>query len=131
MIERAASLGIADKVFFPGFVRGQKIDQLYQSADIFVMPSVSEPFGITPLEAMMNKTPVILSKQSGVSEVVDHALTIDFWDVDRMADYINAVLEHQSLQDSLGQNGHRQVHNITWEKTAQAITAAYDQVVGR
>ncbi|MEX2514742.1 MAG: glycosyltransferase family 4 protein [Candidatus Paceibacterota bacterium] len=130
MVERAAELGLADRVFFPGFVRGWKIDQLYQSADLFVMPSVSEPFGITPLEALMNKTPVLISKQSGVSEVLDHALTVDFWDTEKMADQMNAVLEHPALYAELSRNGNNEVHKISWDDTARSITAAYDLVAG-
>ncbi|MEX2368918.1 MAG: glycosyltransferase family 4 protein [Candidatus Paceibacterota bacterium] len=129
MIERAAELGIADRFFFPGFVRGEKIDQLYQSADLFVMPSVSEPFGITPLEALMNKTPVLISKQSGVAEVIDHALTADFWDTERMANQMNAVLEYPALYTELATNGNREVHRISWADTADAITAAYEEVL--
>jgi glycosyltransferase involved in cell wall biosynthesis len=132
MIERAAELGIGDRVFFPGFVRGQKIDQLYQSADLFVMPSVSEPFGITPLEAMMNQTPVLISKQSGVSELLDHALTVDFWDTDKMADRINAVLEHPALYGALSTHGYQEVNQISWDDTAETLIAAYgDLAVAR
>jgi glycosyltransferase involved in cell wall biosynthesis len=129
LVEQAAALGIADKVFFPGFVRGKKIDQLYQSADLFVMPSISEPFGITPLEALMNETPVLISKQSGVSEVLDHALTADFWDTEKMANQMNAVLEHPALYTELSRNGNREVHNISWDDTAVSIGNTYDAVV--
>ncbi|MFH1682845.1 MAG: glycosyltransferase family 4 protein, partial [Candidatus Woesearchaeota archaeon] len=82
MIEQAAALGLSDKFLFAGFLRGAEIDRMYQMADVYVMPSVSEPFGITPLEAMRNDVPVIISKQSGVSEVITHCLKVDFWDVD-------------------------------------------------
>jgi glycosyltransferase involved in cell wall biosynthesis len=129
MVEQAAALGMADRVFFPGFVRGAKIDQLYQSADLFVMPSVSEPFGITPLEALMNKTPVLISKQSGVSEVLNHALTVDFWDTEKMANQMNAVLEHPALYSELSRNGNQEVHTISWDDTATAIDAAYGSVL--
>lgn len=128
IVEQAARMGIADRVFFPGFVRGQKIDQLYQSADLFVMPSISEPFGITPLEALMNRTPVLISKQSGVSEVLEHALTVDFWDTEKMANQMNAVLEHPALYTELSQNGNREVHRISWANTARSITATYDSL---
>jgi glycosyltransferase involved in cell wall biosynthesis len=129
MVEKTAALGLADRVFFPGFVRGEKIDQLYQSADLFVMPSVSEPFGITPLEALMNHTPVLISKQSGVSEVLDHALTADFWDTERIANQMNAVLEHPALCSELAANGNKEVQRISWEDTAATITDAYDQML--
>lgn len=129
MIERSAELGLAERMFFPGFVRGKKIDQLYQSADLFVMPSVSEPFGITPLESLMNETPVLISKQSGVSEVVDHALTVDFWDTEKMADRMNAVLEHPALYQTLSTNGHQEVHHISWDDTVEEIEGAYGKVL--
>src|SRR6185436_11063838 len=85
MIEEAAHLGIGHRFTFTGFLRGRDVDRVFQMADCYVMPSVSEPFGIAPLEAMRNDVPVIISKQSGVSEVLTHALKVDFWDIDEMA----------------------------------------------
>ena len=94
LIRQATQMGIADKVFFAGFARGDELNTLYRSADLFILPSVSEPFGLTPLESLMNGTPVLISKQSGVSEVLRHALKVDFWDTDEMANKIISVLKN-------------------------------------
>jgi glycosyltransferase involved in cell wall biosynthesis len=94
MIEYAAYLGIGHKVFFTRFLRGADVDRAYQMADLYVMPSVSEPFGIAPLEAMQRGVPVLISKQSGISEVLKHALRVDFWDIDQMANKTVAVLKN-------------------------------------
>lgn len=129
LIEQAAALGIGDRVLFPGFVRGEKTDRLYQSADVYVLSSVSEPFGITPLEALLNRTPVVISKQSGVSEVVNHALKTDFWDTDDMASKIDAVLRYPALADELKRNGFQQVQNLSWEETAKTCQDCYNKLV--
>lgn len=129
VVREAAALGISHKVIFAGFVRGKELTTLYRSADLYVMPSVSEPFGIAPLESLVHGTPVIISKQSGVSEVVKHALTADFWDVDDMADKIVAVLKHPSLYHTLRANGRREVRFVTWKKAAEKISAVYKKLV--
>ena len=92
------------------------------------MPSVSEPFGIIPLESMSNGTPVIMSKQSGVAEVVTHALKVDFWDTDEMANNILAVLHHPVLQETLSTEGRRQVQDITWDKAAKKTSTIYSKI---
>jgi glycosyltransferase involved in cell wall biosynthesis len=129
MIERAAQLGIGDKVLFAGFLQGADIDRAYKMADIYVMPSVSEPFGITPLEAMRNGTPVIISKQSGVSEVISHCLKVDFWDTDQMANKIIGVLKYKELNDELKQNGSREVLKFSWDVPAKKCINVYRGVV--
>ncbi|MBI4144648.1 glycosyltransferase family 4 protein [Candidatus Woesearchaeota archaeon] len=125
IIEKAAELGLAGKMLFTGFLTGKDIDRAYKMADVYVMPSVSEPFGITPLEAMRNGTPVIISKQSGVSEVVKHCLKVDFWDVHAMANKILGVLYYKELQDELGLQGRNEVANITWDKPAHEVLNLY------
>jgi glycosyltransferase involved in cell wall biosynthesis len=100
-IEMAAGLGIGQKVLFTGFLCGDDVQKIYEMADLYVMPSVSEPFGIAPLEALNNDVPVIISKQSGVSEVLTHALKVDFWDVDEIANKIIAVLKYPPLGTTL------------------------------
>ena len=130
MIERAAELGIADKVLFTGFLKGKDIDRAYQMADLYVMPSVSEPFGITPLEAMRNKTPIIISRQSGVSEVVSHALKVDFWDIDSMADKILSVITHDVLHESLRENGSLEVKKFNWDIPASKCVDVYSKLLG-
>ena len=98
-------------------------------ADLYVMPSISEPFGITPLEAMRNNTPVLISKQSGVSEVLTHALKVDFWDIDQMANKMLAVLKYPCLKDSLTENGRQEIMNITWDTPAQKCINIYNSVM--
>jgi glycogen(starch) synthase len=129
MIERAAQMDIGDKVLFAGFLQGADIDRVYKMADVYVMPSVSEPFGITPLEAMRNGTPVIISKQSGVSEVVKNCLKVDFWDTDQMANKIIGVLKYKELQDELRNNGSREVMKFSWDVPAQKCIDVYRGVM--
>jgi len=129
MIEKAAELGIADKVLFTGFLRGDDIDRAYKMADVYVMPSVSEPFGITPLEAMRNGTPCIISKNSGVSEVVNHCLKVDFWDIDQMSNKIIAALHYGCLHKELVKNGLEEVHGFSWDQPACKCIDVYRSVV--
>jgi glycosyltransferase involved in cell wall biosynthesis len=117
----AADLGIADRVFFTGFLSGADKDEMYRAADLFVMPSVSEPFGIAPLEAMRVGTPVLISKQSGVSEVVQHALKADFWDVDDMANKMLAAVAHPALRETLAEYGTHDAEALTWQKAAAGV----------
>lgn len=126
MIEYAASLGIGHKVLFTGFLRGRDVQRIFEMADLYVMPSVSEPFGIAPLEAMSHGTPVIISKQSGVSEVLTHALKVDFWDIDDMANKIIAVLRHPPLGATLQEHGALEVRRLTWDGAATKVTQVYE-----
>jgi len=128
LIERSAELGIGDRVLFPGFVRGVKTNRLYQSADLYVLSSVSEPFGITPLESLLNKTPVLISKQSGVSEVITNALTVDFWETERMVAKIDVVLRFPSVANILAENGHKEVKEINWSDTAKTCVDCFNKV---
>jgi len=128
LIELSAKLGIGDRVLFPGFVRGVKTNRLYQSADLYVLSSVSEPFGITPLESLLNKTPVLISKQSGVSEVITNALTVDFWETERMVAKIDVVLRFPSVANILAENGHKEVKEINWSDTAKTCVDCYNKL---
>ncbi|MFI4892429.1 MAG: glycosyltransferase family 4 protein [Phycisphaerales bacterium JB058] len=130
MIEEAAALNIGHKVLFTGFLRGKDVDRVFQMADCYVMPSVSEPFGIAPLEAMKNDVPVIISKQSGVSEVLTHALKVDFWDIDGMANKIIAVLRHPPLSQTLRQHGPLELRGLTWDGAAKRTADVYEAVRG-
>jgi glycosyltransferase involved in cell wall biosynthesis len=121
MMKMAAQLGLADKVLFTGFVSGADRHEMYASADLFVMPSVSEPFGITTLEAMSLGTPVLISKQSGVSEAVNHVLKADFWDVEDMANKILAVVGYAGLGKALSRNGAKEAESLTWERAAKKV----------
>ncbi len=125
MIELAAAMGIGHKVLFTGFLRGRDVERVFRMADCYVMPSVSEPFGIAPLEAMNAGVPVIISKQSGVSEVLTHALKVDFWDTDEMANKIVAVLRHPPLSDTLRRHGTFELRRLTWEGAAEKCVQSY------
>jgi glycosyltransferase involved in cell wall biosynthesis len=129
MIERTAELGIADKFIFPGFVNREEVQKLNKIADVFVMPSVSEPFGIVPLEAMAQDTPAIISKQSGVSEVLNHVLKVDFWDVNDIANKILAVLHYQSLNHHIKEHGAIEVRSMTWDVPAAKCISVYNEMM--
>lgn len=125
MIEMAAQLGIGHKVLFTGFLRGKDIARVFALADVYVMPSVSEPFGIAPLEAISHNVPVLISKSSGVSEVLLHALKVDFWDIDDMADKIVAVLRHPPLSRALREGSMFEVRGISWDGAATQCVRTY------
>jgi glycosyltransferase involved in cell wall biosynthesis len=125
MIREAADAGMGDKVIFAGFLRGDELNALYQAADLYVMPSVSEPFGITPLESLANGTPVLISKQSGVSEVITHCLKTDFWDTEDMADKIISALDNRALSENLRENGRREAARRDWREAALKCLEVY------
>ncbi len=129
MMRQAASLGISDKVLFTGFLRGEELAHIFKLADVFVMPSVSEPFGIAALESIIHGTPVIMSKQSGVSEIVQNALKVDFWDVDEMANKILSVISFPSLQNTLQLNGRNEVGSFSWDTAANETLNLYRTLV--
>ena len=131
MIEMAAENGIGHKVLFTGFLRGKDIERVFSMADMFVMPSVSEPFGIAPLEAMSYDVPVLISKSSGVSEVLTHALKVDFWDVDDMADKIIAVLKYPPLSKTLKEGGRFEVRQLTWDGAARRCIQVYEEALSQ
>lgn len=131
IIERVAQLGIADKFIFPGFITRDEVAKLNKIADVFVMPSVSEPFGLVPLEAMWQETPAIISKQSGVSEVLNHVLKVDFWDVNDIANKILALLHYRSLHHQLKHHGFTEVRNMTWEGPAKKCIQVYNELMNR
>ncbi len=128
MIEKAADLGISQNVLFAGHLSGSQVDRAYKMADLYVMPSVSEPFGITPLEAARNKTPVIISKQSGVSEVLKHCFKVDFWDIDEMANKIIALLKYKELHQEISDNSYNEVKKFSWNKTAEKCIKLYKEL---
>jgi glycogen(starch) synthase len=129
VIELAAEMGIGHRVLFTGFLRGQDVERIFKMADLYVMPSVSEPFGIAPLEAINNNVPVIISKQSGVSEILSHVLKVDFWDINEMANKILAVLRHPPLGDTLRRQSGFEVQQLTWDKSASRVGEVYESVV--
>ncbi|MDX1284426.1 MAG: glycosyltransferase family 4 protein [Draconibacterium sp.] len=129
MVDRAAQLGIADKFHFTGFLKGNDVHQLFKMTDVFVMPSVSEPFGIVPLEAMQSNVPVIISNQSGVSEILENAIKIDFWDTYAMADAIYGLLNYTSLSTHFKEEGKHEVDNLKWIKSALNVKKIYEEVL--
>ncbi len=129
IIKLASNMGLSDSIVFAGFVRGDDLMKLYRAADLYVMPSVSEPFGLTALEALANGTPILVSKQSGVSEVLTHALKSDFWDIDDMADKIINVVGSKGLQETLGELGSKDVEHVTWESAAGKCVSIYQNAM--
>jgi glycogen(starch) synthase len=125
MIDRVAKLGIGKNFHFTGFLKGEEIEQIFAMSDLYVMPSVSEPFGISPLEAMLYDVPVIISKQSGVSEVLRHALKVDFWDVKEISNKIIAVLKYPTLSAEIVERSREEVKTIRWENAAVKIVNVY------
>jgi glycosyltransferase involved in cell wall biosynthesis len=129
MMMRSARLGLARNMFFTGFLRGKEVERMYSMADLYVMPSVSEPFGITPLEAMALDVPVIVSKQSGVSEIVANALKVDYWDVDELANKMLAVISYAPLRQQLIDQGREEVGRMRWEVRGGLLRTYYEELV--
>ena len=129
VIEMAAAMGIGHKVLFTGFLQGKDVQKVFEMADLYVMPSVSEPFGIAPLEALNNDVPVLISKQSGVAEVLTHALKVDFWDIKEMANKILAVLRYPPLHMTLREHGNFEVRKLTWEDSATKCAGIYGDLM--
>ena len=129
MIERVAHLRIADKFHFTGFLKGNDVNRIFSMSDVFVMPSVSEPFGIVPLEAMRSSVPVVISKQSGVAEVLVHALKIDFWDINGMADAIYGLLHYKGISTMFQKLGKKEVEGLKWENAALKVKAIYESLL--
>jgi glycosyltransferase involved in cell wall biosynthesis len=129
MINWAASLGIVDRFHFTGFLKGDDVFRMFSISDVYVMPSVSEPFGISPLEAMQSNVPVIISHQSGVAEILKYAIKTDFWDVDAMADAIYGLINYPSLSEMFIKYGKEEVDNMKWENSAQRVYSIYQEAV--
>ena len=126
LVELSADLGIAKNVIFTDFQRGKNWRDAYSIGDIFVMPSVSEPFGLTPLESISYGTPVLISKQSGVSEILKNALVCDFWDIDEMVNKIVNVLSSDQLRDELSKNSLNEVLSLTWDNASKKVMKIYN-----
>lgn len=129
IIRRVAQLGIGHRFHFTGFLRGNDVDRMFALSDVYVMPSVSEPFGISPLEAMRSNVPVVISKQSGVAEILNHALKVDFWDVEAMADAIWGLLEYKALPKMFQHYGKTEVDSLLWENAAFKLKNIYNSVL--
>ena len=129
MIKRVAQLKIATKFHFTGFLKGAEVNRMFAISDVYVMPSVSEPFGISPLEAIRSNVPVIISKQSGVAEVLHHALKIDFGDIDAMADAIYGLLHYEALSSTFVRLGKEEVDNMKWDHAAYKLKEQYTSIL--
>ena len=129
MIDRVAELGIGKNFHFTGFLEGADVERMFSISDLYVMPSVSEPFGIAPLEALGHRVPVLISRTSGVSEILTNALKCNFWDIDDMANKIVAVLRHPPLQRTLRDSGFFEVRGITWDGAAAKVDAVYERAI--
>jgi len=129
IIEQVGQMGLTGHVIFAGSLWEQDRDRMYQSVDLVVMPSVSEPFGLVPLEAIQHGTPSLISKQSGVGEVLTHVLKVDFWDVDEMANQIIATMRYDTLRQQLRTEGRREINNLSWRNAAQKVVQLYRRLV--
>ena len=129
VIRRVARLGIADRFHFTGFLKGDDVHKMFQLSDVYIMPSVSEPFGISPLEAMRANVPSIISKQSGVAEVLDYAVKVDYWDVDAMADAIYGFVKYPALAKMFSSKGLEEVTGLKWNNAAAKIKAVYEDAI--
>lgn len=131
MINRVASLKIADKFNFAGFLKNKDVYQLLNQSDLFVMPSISEPFGIVPLEAMSSKVPIIISKQSGVAEILKFAIKVNFWDINALADAIYGITHYKPLTQMFKEHGVSEVKALKWENSALNIIRVYKKILNR
>ena len=129
VIRRVARLGIADRFHFTGFLKGDDVHKMFQLSDVYIMPSVSEPFGISPLEAMRANVHSIISKQSGVAEVLDYAVKVDYWDVDAMADAIYGFVKYPALAKMFSEKGLEEVTGLKWNNAAAKIKAVYEDAI--
>lgn len=129
MIRLAAKRNIADRFHFTGFLRGKQVYEMLADSDVYVMPSVSEPFGISPLEAMEMGVPSIISKQSGCAEILDNVIKTDYWDIDAMADAMHALVSYPALHNYLREKGIEEIHGITWEKAGKKVIDIYKRVI--
>lgn len=130
MIALAAKRGIADRFHFTGFLRGRQVYEMLKASDVYIMPSVSEPFGISPLEAMQMGVPSIISKQSGCAEILQNVIKTDYWDIDAMADAIHSIISYPAMYETLKQQGMEELKGITWEKAGQKVIDIYRRVTG-
>tara|TARA_R110001583_G_scaffold194819_1_gene367204 strand:- start:2389 stop:3693 length:1305 start_codon:yes stop_codon:yes gene_type:complete len=129
MIDRVAQLGIADKFHFTGFLRGKDVFNMFHISDVYVMPSVSEPFGISALEAIQSNVPAIISKQSGVSEVLNYAAKFDYWDIDAIADAIYGIVTYDTLPEMFKECGRTEVNDLKWENSALNVYDVYKKAI--
>lgn len=131
MVRLAAKRDIADRFHFPGFLKGKEVYEMLAGSDVYVMPSVSEPFGISPLEAMQMGVPSIISKQSGCAEILENVIKVDYWDIDALADSMHALTSYSGLHDSMSRNGIEEMKGITWIKAGAKVIDIYKRLLNR
>ena len=129
MIRLAAKHKIADRIHFTGFMKGEQVYEVFKASDVYVMPSVSEPFGISPLEAMQCGVPSIISYQSGCAEILDYAIKVNYWDIDALADAMYALVSYPELHKMLKEEGLREVNSIKWEDAAKKLIDIYKRLL--
>jgi glycosyltransferase involved in cell wall biosynthesis len=125
LMEKSAELGIGANILFTDFQRGKNWRDAYAIGDLFVLPSITEPFGLTPLESIGYGTPALISKQSGVSEVLNNVLKVDYWDIDEMANQIASVLMNDPLRDELEVNSYRELEKMSWQQATDKMIGIY------
>lgn len=128
-VRHAARLGISDRFHFTGFLRGMDVQKMFALSDVYIMPSVSEPFGISPLEAMRTNVPSVISKQSGAAEILNYAFKVDFWDVDALADDIYALIKYPALAKFAAQHGYDEVNALKWNGATAKLKAVYESLI--
>jgi glycosyltransferase involved in cell wall biosynthesis len=129
MIRLVAKRNISDRFHFTGFMKGKQVYEIFKASDVYVMPSVSEPFGISPLEAMQCGVPSIISKQSGCAEILDYAVKVDYWDIEALADAIYGLITYPALHTFLKEEGLCEVNSIKWEYAGQKVRRIYDRIL--
>jgi glycosyltransferase involved in cell wall biosynthesis len=128
MLHNSAGLKLRHRLVFAGFLNRKQVDEILNSVDIYIMPSISEPFGIAPLEAMAYGVTAIISKQSGVSEVVQNAYKVDFWDVDEMKRIVNNLISNPDECKRVGEKGRDEVNRIGWDEVAETLAGYYEEL---
>lgn len=131
MIRLAARRNIADRFHFTGFLKGKQVYEMLKASDVYIMPSVSEPFGISPLEAMQMGVPSIISKQSGCAEILNNVIKVDYWDTNAIADAIYSIISYPAMYNQLRENGLKEVNEIVWKKAGKKVIDIYNMLIGR
>lgn len=130
MVNLSKEMGLEKKMVFTGFLKGKEVDEMYQKCDVYIMPSVSEPFGIAPLEAAANNCATVISKQSGVAEIFKNSLKVDYWDVDETANKVVGLLKNDDIRKELIKNAKKEINEINWDVAATKVLNVYKEVLG-
>ena len=131
MIHLAAKRDISDRFHFTGFLKGRQVYEMLKASDVYIMPSVSEPFGISPLEAMQMGVPSIISKQSGCAEILENVIKIDYWDIDAMADAIYSIITYPAMYKQLREKGLEEIDTIQWKKAGAKVIDIYKRAINK